>query len=139
MSTSNVTEEVQALARLDLEGLRDTWRRRFGPPPALRSPDLLRHALAWRLQAASVGTLDPETRRQLRRPTSSIPSVPQPAAGTRLAREWKGERFEVEVTGDDFLHQGKRYASLSEVARAITGVRWNGPRFFGLRAAETDR
>lgn len=139
MSPSDVTEEVQALARLDLEGLRDVWRRRFGPPPSLRSPDLLRHALAWRLQAANFGALDPETRRQLRRPISSIPSVPQPAAGTRLAREWKGERFEVEVTGDDFLHRGKRYASLSEVARAITGVRWNGPRFFGLRAAETDR
>lgn len=139
MSASNLSEEVQALARLDLAGLRDTWRRHFGSPPALRSPDLLRHALAWRLQAASFGALDPETRRQLRRPTSNIPSAPQPAAGTRLAREWKGERFEVEVTGDDFLHRGKRYASLSEVARAITGVRWNGPRFFGLRAAETDR
>jgi hypothetical protein len=139
MSASNVTEEVQALARLNLEELRDTWRQRFGPPPSLRSPDLLRHALAWRLQAASFGALDPETRRQLRRPVSSIPSAPPPAAGTCLAREWKGERFEVEVTGDDFLHRGKRYASLSEVARAITGVRWNGPRFFGLRTADTAR
>ena len=51
----------------------------------------------------------------------------------RLVREWKGLRHEVEVTDDGVLYRGERYASLSEVARVITGVRWNGPRFFGLR------
>jgi hypothetical protein len=55
-------------------------------------------------------------------------------AGVRLAREWRGVRHEVEVLeGGVILYQGSRYDSLSSVARAITGVRWNGPRFFGLR------
>ena len=53
--------------------------------------------------------------------------------GTRLTREWKGVSHEVEVIRDGYIHAGARYRSLSEVARTITGSRWNGPRFFGLR------
>jgi hypothetical protein len=126
-----IAEEVRALTRLDLEALRHVWRRRFGPPPTLRSPDLLRRLLAWKIQAAALGGLDPETRRLLRR--SGAPRGPGLSSGTRVAREWKGVLHEVEVTEHGYLHDGAQYDSLSEIARHITGVRWNGPRFFGLR------
>ena len=132
-----ITEEVRALTRLDLEGLRGEWRRLIGPPPALRSPELLRRMLGWKIQAAAFGGLDTETRRRLRRRASTRSPTAAPAPGTRLTREWKGVAHEVEVIADGYLHRGQRFRSLSEVARAITGARWNGPRFFGLRGQGT--
>ena len=136
MTSERLEREVEALTRLDLAGLREAWRSRFGLPPLLRSPDLLRAALAWRMQAEALGGLDAATRRAMRRPPRIRPEPPRPATGTRLAREWKGERHEVEVQADGIHYRGQRYASLSEVARTITGARWNGPRFFGLRPGE---
>jgi hypothetical protein len=127
-----VTAEVQALERLDLQGLREQWRRRFGPPPGLRSPELLGLMLAWRIQAGAFGDLDGAARRRLRRQTA-LPATLELGAGSKLAREWKGERIEVEIVDGGFVHAGRTYRSLSEIARAVTGVRWNGPRFFGLR------
>ena len=91
------------------------------------------------MQAEALEGLDADMRRALRRPPRVRPAPPRLATGTRLAREWKGERHEVEVLADAILYRGARYASLSEVARTITGVRWNGPRFFGLRSAEAAR
>jgi hypothetical protein len=129
--TATVTEDVRALERLDLEGLRAEWRRRYGVTPTLRSHELLRRNLAWRIQADAYGGLSPAVRDALRRKGRSGPPL-QP--GVRLAREWRGVRHEVEVLDSGVMfHQGNRYDSLSSVARAITGVRWNGPRFFGLR------
>ena len=126
---AEVTAEVRALARLDLNGLRQAWRDRYGQPPSLRSTDLLQRSLAWRIQAEAFGGLDRRTIEAL----SSKRSDPTLPPGTRLAREWKGVRHEVEVTPDGVRYADRDYASLSEVARAITGSRWNGPRFFGLR------
>ena len=129
-----VEAAVVALAGLDLHGLRDAWSARLGAPPRLRSPDLLRRRLAWRLQEEAYGGLDEETRKRLARGAVK-PKGPVAPAGVRLVREWKGERHEVEVLEDGVLYRGERLASLSEAARTITGVRWNGPRFFGLRGA----
>ena len=132
----DVEASIAALEPLDLEGLRTQWRARYGPPPALRSPELLAMMLAWRIQAAVEGGLGADMRRALRRPPSKR-STNEPAAGpgARLIREWQGVRHEVTVEeGGVFLHAGTRHRSLSQVARAITGTRWNGPRFFGLRA-----
>lgn len=130
-----VSADVAALEALDLEGLRAEWRRRLGPPPKLRSTELLRLQLAWRIQAAAFGGLDAQTRRLLRRP---IPKTAQPLCrpGDRLIREWDGIRHEVIVTDDGFVYREQTFDSLSAVARAVTGVRWNGPRFFGLRQVE---
>jgi hypothetical protein len=91
---------------------------------------LLRHVLAWRIQADVYGSLDEETRKLLRDTRS--PRDPLVREGTILMREWNGVRHEVEATAGAFLYNGKRWKSLSEVARAITGTRWNGRRFFGL-------
>ena len=136
MSVDRITEEVRTMERLDLEGLRAEWRRRgYGQTPKLRSPELLRRMLAWRIQAAVFGGLDPDTRRKLKSEGAPRPAL-ELTPGTRLTREWKGRPCEVLVQEDGFLFAGGRYRSLSEVATAITGTRWNGPRFFGLRKQE---
>lgn len=116
----------------DLEGLREEWKRRYGAPPRLRSKTLLRNVLAWWMQTDISGGLDKETRKLLR--DGRPPREPSVAPGTVITREWRGVRHQIEATGDDFLYDGKRWKSLSEIARAISGTRWNGPRFFGLRA-----
>lgn len=122
---------LAALETADLEGLRAQWRRRYGAPPRLRSKALLRHVLAWRIQADAYGGLGPQTRKLLR--DDRPPREPVVAPGTIITREWRGQRHQVEATGEGFLHDGRCWKSLSEVARTITGTRWNGPRFFGLR------
>ena len=130
-----IADEVRGLATLDLAGLREEWRRRYGAPPLTRSVDLIARLLAWRIQADALGGFDEPTIRLL---CSTRPAPPPPVAlapGTRLAREWRGVRHEVEVRDGGFHHQGVMYRSLSEVACAITGTRWNGLRFFGLRQA----
>lgn len=130
----NETFGLAALANLDLDQLRQEWRKRFGLPPKLRSPQLLALMLAYRIQAAEEGGIDVELRRTLRRP-SAAKTVSVLTPGTMLAREWNGIRHEVTVEpGGQVRWKGQDYTSLSEVARAITGSRWNGPRFFGLRA-----
>jgi len=131
-SSESLAAVLQDLENAGLEPLRNAWRARYGPAPKLRSPELLRRLLAWRIQADELGGLDWEARRDLQR--TQAPTKRQTLApGTKLAREWQGRRYEVEVTDAGVTWEGRAYASLSEVARAITGVRWNGPRFFGLR------
>ena len=129
-----ITQEVRALERLDLHGLRDEWRRRYGAPPKMRSTELLARLLAWRIQADAFGGLDAATIRMV---TSERPPPPRPtlADGSRLSREWQGRLHEVDVVGASFRYEGRDYRSLSQVARTITGTRWNGLRFFGLRQA----
>ena len=124
---------LQRLETADLQELRTEWEQRFGAVPRLRSPDLLRRILAWRIQTASRGGLDPVTRRLLAG-NAAGPELLL-SEGTVITREWKGHRHEVEVAEGGFIYRGERWKSLSEVARAITGTRWNGPRFFGLREA----
>ena len=127
-----VEAELERISGLGLHGLRDAWPPAWGRPPRLRSADLLRRMMAWRLQAEAYGGLDAETRKLLAKGAVK-PRGPVAQAGVRLVREWKGERHEAEVVEGGVLYRGERYASLSEVARVVTGVRWNGPRFFGLR------
>lgn len=127
-----VTEEVRALDRLDLEGLRAVWRERYGTPPTLRSTDLLARLLAWGIQSEAFGGLDAETRSTLFRKSLPV-AAPSLAPGMRLERVWRGTTQTVEIVEGGFRWSGQTYRSLSQVAQAITGVKWNGPRFFGLR------
>ena len=130
---SELDQTVEALAGLDLEALRVTWQKHFGFPPKLRSTELLRHLLAWRLQAEVHGGLDRESRRRLARRGAVAPEGQHLGLGAVLRRDWQGRRIEAVVEADGFRWEGKLYPSLSAVARAVTGSRWNGPRFFGLR------
>lgn len=131
-----ITEEVRALARLDLEGLRDECRRRYGAAPKARSPELVRLSLAWRIQAEAFGGLDVVTRRRLRQAPGAPARSDHLGVGSRITREWRGVLHEVDRVADGFRWNGKIYSSLSAVAKAISGVKRNGPQFFGLREAE---
>jgi hypothetical protein len=128
-----IDDQVRALEDLGLEPLRAEWRARFGAPPGLRSVDLLRRLLAWKIQTGAYGDLDAGLRRRVRTGVMVRKNDGQVGQGARLVREWQGRRYEVDVVEGGFVQGGARYASLSQVARAITGTRWNGPRFFGLR------
>jgi hypothetical protein len=128
---SNLEALVRSLETMTLNELRDVWRSNWGTPPKLRSANLLRMIVAWRLQAGVEGGLGPDTKARLR--SSAIPRTPMPPAGTRLTREYRGTPHTVEVGDGTFLYAGRQYGSLSEVASEITGTHWNGPRFFGLR------
>jgi hypothetical protein len=136
--------EIARLRDLDIAALRSRWQTVFGRrPPAHLSRHLLFRILAHRLQADRLGDLDDESRRLLDR-SGSPENAGQNAAnlvrriadvrpGTRLSREWNGHMQRVTVLAEGFAWNGKIYSSLSKVAFAITGTRWNGPRFFGLR------
>jgi len=126
--------EVEALERLDLEGLRAFWRKHYGAPPAIRSPDYLRLMLAWRLQATALGGIERGHRRQLAATGRLEPEGRSLGLGARLTREWQGQTVDVIVEEAGFRWRGTIYKSLSAAATAIAGTRWNGPRFFGLRA-----
>lgn len=127
----NLEADVRALEKASLGDLRAVWRSRWGAPPKLRSPRLLRSIIAWRIQADALGGLDDDTRRRLR--SSAMPRIANPATGTRVTREYRGVLHHAEIAEAGVIYAGREFRSLSEVARVITGVRWNGPRFFGLR------
>lgn len=126
-----VRDEVVSLESMTLSELRSLWTARFGAPPKQRSVELLRRVLAWRLQADAFGGLDAATVRLLGSERTLEMVAEQP--GTRLARDYAGKRYEVVMLEEGVLYEDETYGSLSEVARLITGQRWNGPRFFGLR------
>lgn len=132
VGSEKIDNEVRALETATLQELRAVWRRRkWGAPPKMRSVELLRMIIAWRIQSAVYGGLDAATRQRLR--SSSMPRTPNPPAGTRVTREYRGVLHHVEILQAGVSYAGQSYGSLSEVARLITGTRWNGPRFFGLR------
>ena len=126
----SVENEVRALEGLGLHELREVWRGRFGAPPRLRSPDLLRRCLAWRIQTLAYGGIDPGLRRRLRGEGRVGEGLEE---GGRIVREWRGQRHEVEVVDGGYLWNGRLFKSLSPIAFEITGTRRNGPGFFGLR------
>ena len=119
------------------------WSAALGSAPPFRARrELLAGALAWQLQERKFGGLTPATRRKLRAIGSAqerrkrARSLPRPTnlrPGTVIIKRWRGAQHVVMVLADGFQHQGKVYASLSQLAREITGTRWNGPAFFGLR------
>ena len=130
--------EIEGVRRLDLGQLRTRWRTLFGtsPPPAF-TRDLLARRIAWYIQEQALGGLDRATLKQLARlargESATAEGTRRLKAGTVLVREYQGERHTVTVVPGGFVWRETTYASLSIIARAITGTGWNGPRFFGLR------
>jgi len=148
MTTEGLAGELARLPALDRAGLIERWRELYGSePPASISQLLMQRAIAYRMQEKVWGGLDASTRRFLAKVAEAASAgrqiaIPQPVikSGTRLLREWHGITYEVAVTESGVLFQGKQYKSLSEVARIITGVKWSGPLFFGLkRKAQHDQ
>lgn len=140
-----MSADLDALAALDLDDLREAWRQRFRDPvPAFRTKDLLLRALAYKLEARRHGAPSASVTRRLRELAQTYLTdpdflpAPKPslAPGTRLKREWNGTIHVVEVTEAGFVYGDKTYASLTKAARAITGAHRSGPLFFGLERAQ---
>lgn len=131
--TGAVEQLVAEIERLDLDGLREFWRERFGAPPPLRSEPIMRQLLAWRVQAQAFGGLDHDTRKALARSGPVQLEGKHLGVGARLTRVWKGREVTVVVEEKGFRWDDQLFPSLSAAATAIAGTRWNGPRFFGLR------
>ena len=145
-----VEEEIAHLRGLDLKGLRSRWQSVFGgTAPAHLTRHLLFAVIAYRIQADRFGDLDHATRQVLDRTvakeaetgmTARLASFDQKrnelTPGTVLVREWDRQSHRVMVMADGFAWNGQTNDSLSKVAFAITGTKWNGPRFFGLRDRE---
>ena len=130
-----VEQLVAEIAALDLEGLREFWKGRYGAPSPLRSEPIMRQLLAWRVQAQALGGLDAETRRALARNGPVQPEGKHLGVGARLTRIWKGREVTVVVEEQGFRWEDQFFPSLTAAATAIAGTRWNGPRFFGLRGS----
>jgi hypothetical protein len=138
-----IARELALLAQSPIAVLRAHWRGEFHsePPPAF-GPDLLRRSLAYKLQRDVYGGLSAATLRELDRLAAAIEKSPTARVtlprrikpGSVLVRDWKGKSHRVTVLARGFEYDARAYESLSEIARKITGTRWNGPRFFGLRA-----
>jgi hypothetical protein len=134
-------EELAALATMSPAQLRDKWQRVYREPPPPFAPDLLARGIAYRLQEKVYGKLPTATRREIERLQRQYERTGEVLTetcattkpGTVLIREWKQERHHVLILEDGYLYRDRRYSSLSQIANEITGVRWSGPRFFGLR------
>ena len=144
-----LASQLDQLRQLNPEELRGQWQTLFGadPPPKLRS-SLLVQAIAYRLQEKALGGLKPATLRLLERiaddaaagrQVSTTPEKIRVSTGTVLIREWHGTKHQVTVLKDGFLYRAKRFGSLSRIARAITGSRWSGPLFFGLKSSRKEQ
>jgi hypothetical protein len=139
-----VETELNRLPTTPIAQLRVRYRELFrsDPPPAF-GPDLLRRSIAQRIQEKAYGGLPPRSQRLLNqlvkaaiaKPNGRLDLPRRIKPGSELVRIWKNKTHRVTVLADGFAYGGKVFASLSEIASEITGTKWNGPRFFGLRSA----
>ena len=144
---NDVLRQLAELETLDMAQLKERWRALFGTePPGYNRPFLVKR-LAYRIQELAYGGLPQEAKERMRsfleeegyddlgrpggKPNAKLNALSVP--GTVFVREWDGVRNEVRATTDGFEYHGRLFKSLSAAARAITGTRWNGPRFFGIR------
>lgn len=131
-----VEEQIERIGAMSIGELRRLWQQSHGgEPPAAFSKDLLARAIAHRLQEEAYGGLSGATTRLLKsliKPGAEPPR--RVKVGSVIVREHKGVLHEVVVVSGGFCWRGETYDSLSTIARKITGVSWNGPRFFGLRS-----
>ena len=141
--TDSIVARLSALKTTPTPDLKQQWRDLFETEPPPYNRRFLESRLAYRIQELAYGGLKPETVERLEAlgeqldggsiTTRRIRADLRPIAGTRLLREWQGVEHIVTVTADGFEWQGRPYRSLSAIARAITGTRWNGWVFFGLK------
>ena len=141
-----VEAELGRLPTTPIPDLRKRYRELFRiEPPKAFGPDLLRRSIAQRVQERVYGGLASSHQRLLDQLVKSASAKPNGRLelprrikpGSELVRTWNGRTHRVLVVADGFTYGGKPYASLSEIASAITGTRWNGPRFFGLRSSSS--
>ena len=139
-----IDTEIDRVRSLGLDELRTLWRVTFrSSPPTAFTKDLIARFLCWHIQEQAQGGLDPKTAKHLDglargdKRGANCPRRLKP--GTVLLREYQGERHTVTVVANGYVWHETTYASLSTIARAITGTSWNGPRFFGLHSGAEPR
>lgn len=147
MVDKRTSGKIAQLSRLSTAQLQDLWLKLHRKPaPAKLRREFLVPFLAYRIQENAYGGLKPATHAELRSIARSLERDPTSGEtlprrhikpGTRFLREWRGESHEVFVTDSDYQYCGVGYRSLSEIARKVTGTRWSGPAFFGLRKARS--
>src|SRR5580698_5497296 len=141
----STAKRLVTLPKLSKTELRELWEELFKTPPSpkLRGR-LMIPILAYRLQELEFGSLSVKSRGRLRQlaktfeanSSSTVSSIPTLKPGTRLVRQWGDQAHLVNVETSGYEYQGARYKSLSEVARLITGTRWSGPLFFGIKSEQ---
>jgi DUF2924 family protein len=141
-----VAERLAILRQLSKAELSELWEKMFQKtaPPALRS-DFMIPILAYRIQEQAFGSLGSVARRRLCQlalaleadPRAEIHSMPVIKPGTRLVRQWRDQTHVVNVREKSYEYKGYSYQSLSQIARLITGTRWSGPLFFGLKSTQS--
>jgi hypothetical protein len=137
-----IPARLAALKTMAVVQLKQQWRELFGTEPPPYNRPFLESRLAYRIQELHFGGLKPETVRRLEQIGEELDGGKvdvrrarhdrKPIVGTRLVRQWRDTEHVVTVLADGFEWQGRPYRSLSAIARAITGTRWNGPLFFGI-------
>lgn len=145
---AKVLARLAALKDMTVRELKSEWQALMGSPAPNNSRPFLERRIAYRIQELTFGGITKPTRQLLdaladevegKKVRKSMISDPRnPVIGTRLVREWDGAEHTITVLKDGFDWQGRRYKSLSAVARDITGTQWNGYRFFGLRENRRD-
>ena len=143
--THSTVARVAALPSMKAGELKDLWRDLFQQEPPPFNRRFLENRLAYRIQELAYGPLAPQTRKRLEQMGEKLdggqPDIRKrridnrPVPGTRLIKEWQGQRIEVEVGIDDFIYAGQRYRSLTRIAAVITGTHRNGWTFFGFSSA----
>ena len=141
--TDTVLAQLAALKNAPIGSLKQKWRDLFETEPPPYNRRFLEHRLAYRIQELAYGGLKPETLKRLRQLGDELDggdtkrrrqrAKDRPISGTRLIREYQRVEHCVTVRDDGYEYQGRPYKSLSAIARAITGTRWNGLVFFGLK------
>jgi hypothetical protein len=144
--TDTVLAQLAALKIAPIGALKQKWRDLFETEPPPYNRRFLEHRLAYRIQELTYGGLKSATLKHLRELGETLDGGDpirrrqyannRPIAGTRLIREYEGIEHCVTVRDEDFEYQGRPYKSLSAIARTITGTRWNGLLFFGLKSRQ---
>lgn len=142
-----VEAELDRLPNMPIMQLRLRYRELFRTdPPKAFGPDLLRRSIAYRIQEKAYGGLSRPVQRLLdqmikayaAKPDGKLELPRRIKPGSILVRTWKKKSYRVTVMADGFAYDGQLYGNLSEIAQHITGTRWNGPRFFGLRTTKQE-
>ena len=146
MPNPSITAQLASLPQLDKKALTRLWRDLFkADPPLQMRKELMVHFLAYRMQEQEFGAVSERSRCRLCQLAKAIEDISSPSSpqrfpikpGTRLVRQWKDQVHTVNVEERGYEYRGTRYDSLSEIARLITGTRWSGPLFFGLKGRAT--
>src|ERR1700679_194591 len=138
---TDITEQIQRLPSLRRDQLIPLWNQHFQtPPPTTLRKELMVPLLGYRMQEGVHGGLSLHARNRLRQIAAGLLKGPRgakqivsPEEGTRILRQWHGEMHEVRCTDDGLFYRGEKYSSLSKIAFVITGTKWSGPAFFGVK------